>query len=762
MNTSPRSRPLGSALPGGRRALTAGLAALGLLAGACTSDGDSAGSVDLDGDDVVLTSASLSTAGSCDELLDLLIAEGVERVGPYGFGQGGYWGIEEDAMAMEESGDFDAVDGAIADDSATAEGSATGGDGGFSGTNNQEVGVDEPDIVKTDGERLVVSNGNTLRVIDVATDELIRTIDLGDDTWVERFFLSGDSAIVMTTTWSEVPLAASTSDAISLPHGLNVARLTEVDLDTGETLGSVEFEGWILSARDTDGTIRVAVSTDLSQRFPFLYPSNEGAEEAAEEANKDLLRDSTIEQWLPTYRLLDGDGDVVDDGLAVPCDAFHLPQEFSGLGAVTVVTLDAGDDGLEITDRLAVLSNGQTVYASTDRLTIATQSYPVFDWRTGEVVDGEEDEVSVKLHNFDTTVAGATDYVASGAVTGHLLSQYSLSEYDGYLRVATTEGSQWWGNDEDSESFVTVLDEVDGALVEVGQVGGLGKGERIFAVRFMGDVGYVVTFRQVDPLYTVDLSEPTAPTVLGELKIPGFSTYLHPVGDGLLMGVGQDATDDGRTTGAQVSSFDVSDLTNPLRVDQRMLGSQLPEGAEGQSYSTVDWDPLAFTWWAPTRTAFVPVSWWGWDEQTGTDHSGADVVAVQVADDGTLSELGRLEQAASEQCETWYEEEWLEEDVEALEAEEAEAAEGAPGPDDDSDDTGDAEAGFAGTTETAPPADEEPVAATTAPVEEYCWTWQPEIRRTVIVGDAVYTISERGVGVHDLEGFADRDFISFE
>ncbi len=731
-----------------------------MLAGACTSDSDPLSSegdpVDLGGDDIVLTSAALSTADSCDELLDLLVAEGVERVGPYGFGQGGYWGVEEtmEDEAFAEASDSDAG----AADAATAESSAAGGDGEFSGTNNQEVGVDEPDIVKTDGERLVVANGNTLRVIDVATDELTRTIDLGDDTWVERFFLSGDSAIVMTSSWTEQPLAASTADAISLPYGLSVARLTEVDLDTGETLGSVEFEGWILSARDTDGTIRVAVSTDLSQRFPFLYPSNQGAEESAEEANKDLLRESTIEQWLPTYRLLDGDGDVVSDGLAVPCDAFHLPQEFSGLGAVTVVTLDAGDDGLEITDRLAVLSNGQTVYASTDRLTIATQSYPVFDWRTGEVVDGEDDEVSVKLHNFDTTVAGATDYVASGAVAGHLLSQYSLSEYDGYLRVATTEGSQWWGSDEDSESSVTVLDEVDGALVPVGQVGGLGKGERIFAVRFLGDVGYVVTFEQIDPLYTIDLSEPTAPTVLGELKIPGFSTYLHPLGDGLLLGVGQDATDEGRTTGAQVSSFDVSDLTNPLRVDQRMLSSQLPEGTEGSSYSTVEWDPLAFTWWAPTRTAFVPVSWWGWDDDTGTDLSGADVVALQVAADGTISELGRLEQAATEQCETWYEEEYiLEEDGELLEDD----ADDADDADTDTDDAGDAEAGFAGEAETAPPAEEEPV-ATTVPVEEYCWTWQPEIRRTVIVGDAVYTVSERGVGIHDLDGFADRAFISFE
>ena len=114
------------------------------------------------------------------------------------------------------------------------------------------------------------------------------------------------------------------------------------------------------------------------------------------------------------------------------------------------------------------------------------------------------------------------------------------------MRVATTASDP-----ASTQSYVTVLTDDGKALTTIGQVDGLGKGERIYAVRFIDTVGYVVTFRQTDPLYTIDLSDPTKPRVVGELKITGYSAYLHPIGDGLLMGVGQDATDQGRRLGAQ-------------------------------------------------------------------------------------------------------------------------------------------------------------------------------------------------------------------
>ncbi|MGH2969422.1 MAG: beta-propeller domain-containing protein, partial [Solirubrobacteraceae bacterium] len=207
------------------------------------------------------------------------------------------------------------------------------------------------------------------------------------------------------------------------------------------------------------------------------------------------------------------------------------------------------------------------------------------------------DDAATGLHAFATTSAGETGYAGSGEVPGYLLNQWSLSEHEGVLRVATTSMPPWQ-TERQSESAVRTLEERAGRLAEIGRVGGLGRGERIFAVRYMGDTGFVVTFREVDPLYTLDLSDPRAPRVAGELKVPGYSAYLHPVGDGLLLGVGQDATEEGRRTGVQLSLFDVSDLRNPRRIDQHGLGPN--------SFTEVESDHHAFRWWAPERLAIVP------------------------------------------------------------------------------------------------------------------------------------------------------------
>ena len=180
---------------------------------------------------------------------------------------------------------------------------------------------------------------------------------------------------------------------------------------------------------------------------------------------------------------------------------------------------------------------------------------------------------------------------------GYLLNQWSLSEHEGTLRAATTSMPPW-NSGARSESAVRTLQERDGRLVQVGAVGGLGKGERIYAVRYIGDTGFVVTFRQVDPLYTLDLSDPAKPRVVGELKVPGYSAYLHPVGDGLLLGVGQDATEEGRRTGVQLSLFDVSDLAKPVRLDQYAVGAT--------RRTPVEEDHQAFLWWAPERLAVIP------------------------------------------------------------------------------------------------------------------------------------------------------------
>ena len=149
-----------------------------------------------------------------------------------------------------------------------------------------------------------------------------------------------------------------------------------------------------------------------------------------------------------------------------------------------------------------------------------------------------------------------------------------MSEHDGNLRVATALGRDSWTP---RENAVTVLAERGDRLTEVGRVDGLGVDEQIQSVRWFGDLAVVVTFRRTDPLYAVDLADPEAPRVLGALKIPGFSSYLQEVGDGRVLGIGQEATDAGRRTGFQESLFDVSDPSDPQRI-----GAEDQETQKGQ------------------------------------------------------------------------------------------------------------------------------------------------------------------------------------
>jgi uncharacterized secreted protein with C-terminal beta-propeller domain len=257
---------------------------------------------------------------------------------------------------------------------------------------------------------------------------------------------------------------------------------------------------------------------------------------------------------------------------------------------VTVLTADL-DRGLQVVDSDGILADGQIVYSSTEGLYVATQRWSD---EPGEV------GVTTALHKFDVSQAGRTEYRGSGTVSGFLVNQWAMDEHDGRLRVASTSAPSWWGAPAggETESFVTVLEEHGGKLVQVGRVGGLGKGEQIYAVRFMDDVGYVVTFRQVDPLYTLDLSSPSRPQVLGELKIRGYSSYLHPIGGDLLLGIGQDATGQGRVLGTQLSVFDVSNLRRPVRLHRRTIG---------RGRSEAEYDHHAFLYWPRTGLTVIPV-----------------------------------------------------------------------------------------------------------------------------------------------------------
>jgi hypothetical protein len=356
----------------------------------------------------------------------------------------------------------------------------------------------------------------------------------------------------------------------------------------------------------TGDTARLVLHADPQARLPFVtpvVPSDEGVERA-ERTNREVVERAAADDLLPHWRRLDANGETAEEGTLVDCASAHAPNTFAGFGMVTVVGVDLSDGiraGIATRHSAGVMAGGQTVYANAEHLYVAAPEWVDWPQLSGSEALAAMDGYGTDVHRFDISDPTSVRYEFSGHVDGELVDQFAMDELDGNLRVATTTGRARGGGDSTSESHVTVLAPREGALNEIGRVGGLGRGETIQSVRFAGAIGYVVTFRQTDPLYTIDLSDPGRPRVAGELKMLGYSAYLHPVGDGKLLGVGQDATAEGRQLGTQVALFDVGDPAKPTRVAQATL-----PGAS----SNAEWEHRAFLWWPATNLATIPLSAW--------------------------------------------------------------------------------------------------------------------------------------------------------
>jgi hypothetical protein len=477
----------------------------------------------------------------------------------------------------------------------------------FSGTNVQELGVDEPDVVKTDGRRVFVLAGSKLLAYDVTADtpKLLGSLTLAGSP--QDLLLRGDRVLALGAAAAPggiVPVndvAAGAPVATLLPYPVpSQAQLTEVSVKDPAAMTvsrTLTVDGQYVSARLTGGTARVILNsppslTPLATSAPATGVAQPARAAAARLGLRAFVPETVIRSNISrrTFRRP-----------LVGCGAVSRPGAYSGLDLLTVMTIDL-DRGLYSVDRDAVIAGAQVVYASAASIYIASQRYvPSLD--TPADVPAR---MTTEIHRFDASDPDRTTYRSSGSVPGFVLNQFALSEDKGVLRVATTEDPLWMNGaqQQESQSGVSVLRERGGALETVGRIGGLGKGERIYAVRFIGDRGYLVTFRQVDPLFTLDLSDPARPRQAGELKVAGYSAYLHPVGDGLLLGVGQDASDAGVRQGPQVSLFDVSDPAAPKRLAQRVLGDQ---GAS----TAAEWDHHAFLWWAPEKLAVLPLQQYG-------------------------------------------------------------------------------------------------------------------------------------------------------
>jgi uncharacterized secreted protein with C-terminal beta-propeller domain len=444
-------------------------------------------------------------------------------------------------------------------------------DTSFSGTNVQELGIDEPDLVKTDGKRIFAVADGRLRIVDVTGDAPIVRGTLALEGTSQQLLVRGDRVLVIASTGGLATPAPIAPQPESGPGPATiVSEIDASDPAAPKVARTMTVPGRFVDARQHGATARLVIDAPPA---PVTDVDDAG--------KRDFLGRTVLKSNLS--------GRTFRRDLA-PCDAVRRPRQFSGLDVLAILTVDL-DRGMYSLDRDGVMAGAEVVYGSDDSLYVASRRYV----RSVELGQAAPVTVTTEIHRFDISDPERTVYRATGSVPGFILNSYALSQYKGDLRVATTEGPPWLNGFGAASSTVTVLRQDGARLEKIGAVGGLGRGERIYAVRFMGDKGYVVTFAPPlgDPLFTLDLSNPAAPALRGQLDMPGFSAYLHPVSDTLLLGIGREGAS------VQASLFDVSDLTAPKRVSQLVLG---------MGSTPLENQPHAFLYWPGTRYAVLPFS----------------------------------------------------------------------------------------------------------------------------------------------------------
>lgn len=561
-----------------------------------------------------LAATRMAAFNSCPSLASYAKQRALDTVSAYGLPYMGYGGRE-----MLVGGD--AAAGRALDDSASAPAAApVTAAPEYSTTNVQEAGIDEPDTVKTDGTTIfAVSNGKVFATRAGDNPALVGSIDVPN---VQDLLLVGTKLIVISNggVYAYDAVGGPAASRIAGPYYPQPSKFSVYDVSNPGSMrftGSFDVEGSYLSARLVDGVARIAVRSYPRLQFAYPTDSSQAAQDATLAHNRDVIKATTADAWLPHFTVTNASGKAGKSEALSSCGDSYHPPAFSGFGMLSVVTFNLDNPG--DSKATSVMADGDTVYSSADRMYVSTTAWDSVENNTVAPA------ANTLIHAFDIRDKTESTYVGSGKVRGTVLNQFSLSERNGLLRVATTDPNGG------SESFVTVLQNNGEALLPIGQVGGLGHGERIYAVRFIDDAAYVVTFRQVDPLYVVDLSDPTNPAVKGQLEITGYSAYLHPIGPGRLLGIGQEATPEGRRAGVQASIFDVSDPSSPKLVTRSVVGAN--------SYTSAEYDHHAFLYWPAAKLAVIPLNVYDQNQQ----FNGA--IGMHVEDKG-ISEVGRMQPPA--------------------------------------------------------------------------------------------------------------------
>lgn len=406
-------------------------------------------------------------------------------------------------------------------------------------TNVQTEGVDEGDIIKNDGRYFYIvgtdsSNNKKLRIFDTQTMQYVYNSYLYDSkneiVYIDDIYINGNKLIAMC------PGAGSPYRSYSYKYGGESKTVSYVfDITDKTSLNLVR-------TNEQDGSL-----IDSRMIGTVLYTVTQYTVTASTE-------DEVKENYMPKV-----------NGEFIGCDCIFIENE----NAQRYLCITAYDTDVKngAVAKTALLSQANTVYCSENNL----YTFGVKYYGGNEQKNTDADSITV-INSFSLDGINIK-HTAKGEIDGKIINQYCADEYDGYLRVATN----YYNTKQNTNSNSLFV--LDGELKVVGKIKDIAKTELIKSVRFMGKEGYVVTYRQIDPLFSIDLSNPKEPKIRGELKIPGYSTYLHPINETTLLGIGYDGdSDSANTENIKVSLFDISDMNAPKEIDSLILPDVYTEG----------------------------------------------------------------------------------------------------------------------------------------------------------------------------------------
>lgn len=556
----------------------------------------------------------------------------------------------------------------------------------YSKTNVQIEGVDEADFVKTDGNSIFIVSGSNLVIVDAKTMKVLSTTKIAQP---KDIFINGDKLVLFADDSKRYYYVEKYDiEPREYYKPLTVARIFDIsNREKPKELSNITISGYHYQSRMIGD--KVYLVTQEGVNYGPIIPQPlvmEGAKSIMPEiyyfdnpeqnyqfntiasidlANQKVVDSKTLMLGYSNTLMMSENNIYIayQKSNYWPCRfCFYYQSDYDKerfynvilprlkgelkikIDSVVSKNADENQTWKEISDVLAAYYTKML-----DSDTMKAENKAMFD----DITSALEEYDSRKAVERSKTVIhrlkvndGQITYVGKGEVAGTLLNQFSMDESDGNLRVATTVSA--WGAKRIQYNNVFVL---DGQMKTIGSAERIAPDEQIYSARFMGNKLYLVTFRQTDPFFVIDLSRPTDPKVIGKLKLPGYSTYLHPYDENYIIGVGKETSEDGygnvKTQGVKVALFDVRDVTNPKLVDSMLLGSQYSDSAALR-------DHKAFLFSKEKHLLVLPIS----DHPDGYDWYGnrqPDVwngaYALGVSETG-FSKLGKVEHFSGRS--SWY------------------------------------------------------------------------------------------------------------